>query len=412
VNLEVQGPFHHYSVPVAALSSTGEFRIWISHAIVEIRNGTETRRLDLSAHVERHFDVPGVGPLHARYNATMFEGRFRGQLDLSLAGLGHLLAPSLELHDVTHLGAPLSNATVHGTPPEFVTRRESRLDVFGRFDLALLDANHHEGGDASSDQRLWGRLDGRIDNLLIDRHARVVMGGALPTMVAGTFFVALAVAVFVVLRRTMASVLAWSAGASWPSVIVASSKIAPQHVLDHPTRRHLLTLLETRYAMTRVGTFVVEAAQTLGMGRFNVQYHLRMMHRAKVIELVRMPGNTSLYVAPNHGFMSDERTRMLAALLNHEIGRAVAEALATSPGASQAAIIRDALARLGPRAPTRMAVHKWVRRFDQQNLVRREQRGHRVLYHPSPFLHEFVHALKSAGNVAKAIPTLGRRAET
>lgn len=143
----------------------------------------------------------------------------------------------------------------------------------------------------------------------------------------------------------------------WPALKGAGlglfSRIEDDKVLEHPTRRRVHDAI-----VSEPGIHFQALARKAGLGRGNLDHHLRKMLDAGVLTKVQNAGYTCYF--PKGA--ADHRVMQAAPLLRSGGSRAILQAVAARPGASS----RDLAAALG-LAPSTVSYH--LKRLQDAGLV-------------------------------------------
>lgn len=422
--VKANGTNHHVRPTDFESSYRGPFFFLISGGTVRITNETGTHEVRTGSRWERAPDDPsGASQNRVRIHHTTLIGSGTGSAHLAYSGpYAHILSPRFSVAQVSSMSIPLATLRLQANDATYRYDNRSYLDLEGLFDAAF--------GDASSarDSKITARIEGDVARIQENRIAAKEFREASVAVPVATGLGLLVVVYFVVswFRRgtTYAAgkflLVKWI---TWPPL---AARLTQDTVLDHPARRQLLDLLQTRTPYTRLSQLRREAAHALGIPAFTVYYHLRKLHAAHLINVVQRGRTGAIFVAPNHQLVVSHATKVALALLQTRVGRAVADALVTHEGATQKQLIEtvQATLRQGNHPEGRIssvAVHKWIRKFESFDatlaprtwskpagtgdelasprgpirLVERKRRGRRVHYWPTRALKEALERLRS-----------------
>lgn len=173
-----------------------------------------------------------------------------------------------------------------------------------------------------------------------------------------------------------------------PFAVLSFSRIAPQDVLDNPTRRRVMAAVETHPGMN-----LQELRSATGAAWGTLVHHLRRLERAGLASSVRAGHSRRVFPA-------SARDRAHAALLVEPRERALALAVAAHPGIGQSDLC-NLLAMRGPNASKGLAV------LIRAGLVASQRVGRRRHYTACAGLELWMDRLRT-GTLGAVMPAPGQ----
>jgi len=367
------GPRHHLSTERAALEYVGAFSLLLSGAEVHVTNASEDRVVRTGSWREPAPDDPTGLTTGQRYRShhVMLSASLEGSLRLAYAGpYGHVVPVAGALEGTRLLSVPVANATFDFDGGEFASRNGSFLDVGGLFDVDLAAPR---GQDVQA-SRVSAHVRGEIASISENRAAPIRFDPRTALLVAGG-------------ATALAALLAFTAwGREVLTVVLGRNVTTP---LAHPLRVRLLEEIAKRPGITQSQL----AAQT-GVGLWLARYHLRILRRGRVIDVVRsraadtffLNGGSFRFYAPTtpapaeaHEASAKVLVANAFAELHHPVRRQIFETLRRTGPASYAQMAASS-ERSGQPFPPAPSVSYHAGLLARAGLVRRRREGRQVVW--------------------------------
>jgi DNA-binding transcriptional ArsR family regulator len=296
-----------------------------------------------------------------------------------------------------------------GSLPKHATIRDHSLWLDGNFALRLEAKNGRSG--PSYHATLAGLATAySVAGLEVVRLARDPMAASLVAILG-----LLVVATLGLMARGGALVGHWIA---WHPFF---SRVAPDQVALSPVRQRILSMIHER-PFARLSEICRTASRQLGLSKFAVYYHLRLLYDAGHLDVLA-DRKRSLFIGLRNGSTQPFARGVGGLAAWNQTAQAVLKAVSIRPGCGQAEIIREAqqlLMNLTGRSPTRIAIHKWLRLLASPDaartrlrvlgnrnvdgatespaaLIEVERLGRAVRYRPSALLADFLKAERQVG---------------
>jgi hypothetical protein len=273
-------------------------------------------------------------------------------------------------HLVTHherwftLQASKSNAIVflpRSNPQRGVMIYAKRIDVESASDLSVNAARVKQGelprGAAVRDNAVW--ISGRFGfdvtatetsngpgftTRILGQPQQISVGGgpiiSWPSNVTARIAVwSLAAAAIAVLADFLKGLARGGQSMVWH---VLSARMTMERAASAPRRKQLLEMITTDLPFARLSEVARQGAQRLGISRLAVYYHVRLLHRFGLLDVVSGRHGSEVFVGPNHGFAPTLARKQMMTLASSPIRMAVIEAVVSIPDQNQATVIRRA----------------------------------------------------------------------